>query len=405
MYAGIHEDLSTRLTPPSRKRTVSRGAHNKLVSRLPEIELKDISNDFDSMLHRLSLRVLPQLHLLVTDQPVRKRKRIVMLVPGLVAFGMYRLLKDILPLSEPLVLLALSASVCAITAVWSYRQGRGISLRESFQQDGVRLWIWLVGWIGVVYGMQLSLLVLAILQVFVGYDFLLHPEGPAMMAMIIPTTSVTRDAFEIGLVQRLMREGTTVPTFPNGEALREWIPRQSNMLMKWGGVTLLASVISSWAVFSIGFVTWQPILQSIVVPTVLGSIGMLAFFAGEASLKKDDGPRKPHTWSSCLWFWVWPSVTFALTYFLVLIGIFSYVLRVEQISQLGFMAIAAGTGLIMTGYSLYLGWRKTYEERLITIPENIQRCPFVMGMLQQSQSPESISTLAEVPVQHSNVVN
>ncbi len=27
MYGRIHEDLSTRLTPPSRKRTVFRGAH------------------------------------------------------------------------------------------------------------------------------------------------------------------------------------------------------------------------------------------------------------------------------------------------------------------------------------------------------------------------------------------
>ena len=136
------------------------------------------------MLHRLSLRVLPQLNLLVTDQPVRKRKRLVMLAPGLVAFGIYRLLKDVLPLSEPLVLLGLSGCVSALAAIWAYRQGRGLSLQESFQQDGLRQWIWVVGWIGVAYGMQLSLLVLAILQVFVGYDFLLHPEGPAMMAMI-----------------------------------------------------------------------------------------------------------------------------------------------------------------------------------------------------------------------------
>ncbi len=357
------------------------------------------------MLHRLSLRVLPQLHLLVTDQPVRKRKRLVMLVPGLVAFGIYRLLKDVLPLSEPLVLLALSGCVCALTAMWAYRQGRGLSVQESFQADGVWLWVWLVGWIGIVYGMQLSLLVLAILQVFVGYDFLLHPEGPAMMAMIIPTTSVTRDAFEIGIVQRLAREGTTVPTFPNGETLREWIPLQSTTLMKWGGLTLLAAILSSSAVFSVGAVAWQPILQSTVVPIVLGSIGMLAFFAGEASLRPEGGGRKPYTWWSSLVFWVWPSVTFALTYFLVLIGISSYVLRVEQISHLGFVMMAVGTGLIITGYSLYLGWRKSYEERLLTIPENIQRCPFVMGMLQQSKTPESIPSVADVSVQQSNVVN
>lgn len=345
------------------------------------------------MLHRLSLRVLPQLNLLVTDQPVRKRKRLVMLAPGLVAFGIYRLLKDVLTLSEPLVLLGLSGCVSALAAVWAYRQGRGISLQESFRQDGLRQWAWIVGWIGVAYGMQLSLLVLAILQVFVGYDFLIHPEGPAMMAMIIPCTSVTRDAFEIGVVQRLAREGTVVPTFPNGEALREWIPQQAAMVMKWGGMAIAGGILSSWMLFSLGSASWQPILQSALVPVLVASMSLLAFFAGEALYEQGTQRRKPHTWLSCLWFWIWPSLTFALTYFLVLIGLASYVFRIEQISQAGFLAIAGSTGLVMTLYSLYLGWRKSYEERLVTIPENIQRCPFVMGMLQQSKAPESVPSL------------
>lgn len=357
------------------------------------------------MLHRLSLRVLPQLNLLVTDLPVRKRKRLVMLAPGLVAFGIYRLLKDVLPLSEPLVLLGFSGCLSALAAIWAYRQGRGLSLQESFRQDGIQRWVWLVGWIGVAYGMQLSLLVLAILQVFVGYDFLLHPEGPAMMAIIIPCTSVTRDAFEIGLVQRLAHEGTVVPTFPNGEALRVWIPQQLPLVMKWGGLAIVGGILSSSMLFGLGFGPWQPILQSALVPVAVASISLLAFFAGEALFEQGEGRRKPHTWLSCLWFWLWPSLTFALTYFLVLIGLASYVLRIEQISQLGFVTMAASTGLLMTVYSVYLGWRKSYEERLVTIPENIQRCPFVMGMLQQSKSPESVPAMADMPVRHGDVVN
>jgi hypothetical protein len=194
-------------------------------------------------------------------------------------------------------------------------------------------------------------------------------------------------------VQRLAREGTVVPTFPNGEALREWIPQQLAMVMKWGGLAIGGGILSSWMLFGLGLGSWQPILQSIVVPVIVASISLLAFFAGEAAFEKGEGRRKSHTWLSCLWFWLWPSFTFALTYFLVLIGITSYVLRIEQISQLEFSAIAASTGLVMTLYSLYLGWRKSYEERLITIPENIQRCPFVMGMLQQTKSPESVPPL------------
>ena len=47
------------------------------------------------MLHRMALRVLPSLSLAVTEDAVRKQKRIVMFVPGVVAFGIYRLAKHI----------------------------------------------------------------------------------------------------------------------------------------------------------------------------------------------------------------------------------------------------------------------------------------------------------------------
>ena len=225
------------------------------------------------------------------------------------------------------------------------------------------------------------------------------------MAVIIPCTSVTRDAFEIGIVQRLSREGTVVPTFPNGDALREWIPQQVPVVMKWGGLAVCGGTLSSWILFGLGLDSWQPILQSILVPVVVASISLLAFFAGEARFERGEGRRKLHTWLSCLWFWLWPSLTFALTYFLVMIGLASYVFRIEQISRLGFVAMASSTGLVMALYSLYLGWRKSYEERLVTIPENIQRCPFVMGMLQQSKVTESVQPLAGVTVPPINVAN
>ncbi len=77
----------------------------------------------------------------------------------------------------------------------------------------------MAGWIGFVYGVQLSLLVLALLWL-VGYDYLKHPDGPAMMAIIIACTAVARDAFEIGHVRKMALMGRPFPTFPNGMALR-----------------------------------------------------------------------------------------------------------------------------------------------------------------------------------------
>ncbi len=357
------------------------------------------------MLHRLSLRVLPQLNALVTEPPVRKRKRLVMLAPGLVAFGIYHLLKPVLPLSDPIILLAFTGCLCMLTAIWSYRQGRGVSLTESWREDGAQQWVWLVGWIGLVYGIQLSLLVLAILQVFVAYDFLLHPEGPAMMATIISCTSVTRDTFEIGHVQRMRKQGVVVPTFPDGEALRKWIPQEVGSIVKWGALATTMGVAGSWLLFTVGPIELQPILQALFVPVMIASIGMKTFFRGESLYVQKTQEGQPRTWLSSLWFWMWPNLTFSATYFLVLMGIAAFVLRVQQIPQGGFMVIAASTAMLMALYTLFLGWRKSYEEQLVGIPESIQRCPFVMGMLQNSKSPEPLPSLADAKVGHGNLVN
>ena len=161
------------------------------------------------MLHRMALRVLPSLSLAVTENSVRKKKRIVMFVPGLVAFAVYRVAKLLLPLSEPIVLLAVSGLVSLVTALLAYRVGRATAWGKILREDGSRLLTWLGGWIGFVYGVQLSLLVLALLWL-VGYDYLKHPDGPAMMAIIISCTSVARDAFEIGHVRKVSPHGPSI---------------------------------------------------------------------------------------------------------------------------------------------------------------------------------------------------
>ena len=73
------------------------------------------------MLHRMALRVLPSLSLAVTEDAVRRQKRWVMFVPGLVAFGVYRLAKHVVPLTEPVVLLLVSGMVGLVTAMMAGR--------------------------------------------------------------------------------------------------------------------------------------------------------------------------------------------------------------------------------------------------------------------------------------------
>ena len=97
------------------------------------------------------------------------------------------------------------------------------------REDSRGLLTWMAGWIGFVYAVQLSLLVLALLWL-VGYDYLKHPDGPAMMAMIISCTAVARDAFEIGHVRKVSLMGRPCPTFPNGLALRSLLASHTTMV-------------------------------------------------------------------------------------------------------------------------------------------------------------------------------
>ncbi len=66
------------------------------------------------------------------------QKRIVMFVPGLIAFGVYRLAKHLVPITEPLVLLAVSSLVAMVTALLAYRVGRAASWSAIVRQDGLK---------------------------------------------------------------------------------------------------------------------------------------------------------------------------------------------------------------------------------------------------------------------------
>jgi len=199
----------------------------------------------------MALRVLPSLSLAVTEDSVRRKKRIVMFLPGLMAFGVYRLAKHLLPITDPLVLLAVSSVVALFPSLVAYWFGRAVLWFSIFRQDCGHLLGWLVGWIGAAYGIQLSLLVLTLFWIM-HYSYLQHPDGPAMMAIIISCTSVARDAFEIGHVRKLSVLGRPFPTFPDGEQLRLLVQRRNRPLGLWAvagvGIGAIASLCGVAAV-------------------------------------------------------------------------------------------------------------------------------------------------------------
>ncbi len=338
------------------------------------------------MLHRMALRVLPSLSLAVTEDAVRKKKRLVMFVPGLVAFGVYRVAKHVLPLTEPVVLLMISGMVGLVTALAAYRIGRGADWKAVRQEDGTKLLRWMAGWIGFVYGIQLSLLVLALLWL-VGYDYLKHPDGPAMMAIIISCTAVARDAFEIGHVRKMALLGRPFPTFPNGVPLRQLLASHSTRLVPWIGAGTAIGAVAASLGQVMGGEQAAALVQLCAVTTLGGALALCAFFGGlrpQAPWMPAMLEAKP---TELLKYWWWPGLAFASTYYLVAAGLVIFVLRQPGMPT----PFAATSGALVTGlmslYGYYLGYRRQIEEQQgLGLSSALLRCPFVMGILGKSTS-------------------
>lgn len=346
------------------------------------------------MLHRLALRVLPSLTLAVTEDSVRTRKRLVMFFPGLLAFAVYRAAKQGMSLADPITLLLLSGMVSLVTAICAYRVGRTLPFSRIVSADGARRIGWILVWIGFVYGVQLSLLVLALLWL-VGYDYAKHPDGPAMMAMIIPSTAVARDAFEIGHVRWLEAGGRPFVTFPDGAGLRTLLTRVTPALVGWIVVGAMSCVSLSVLTATVVSGDMAVLVQGAVVSMAAGTVGLLAFFAGQKNGEPWMAGLSATRWGELVKFWWWPGLAFASTYYLVLVGAGLYVLK-QPMSSIGLFAGVAGlVGGVMALYCYYLGHRRDIENRQPGgVPSALLRCPFVMGILGKSREPMAGTALS-----------
>lgn len=333
------------------------------------------------MLHRMALRVLPSLSLAVTEETVRKQKRIVMFVPGLIAFGVYRLVKHLVPIADPLVLLTVSSLVATVTSVLAYRVGRSASWSVIVRQDGARLLSWLAGWIGAVYGIQLSLLVLTLLWIM-NYDYLQHPDGPAMMAIIISCTAVARDAFEIGHVRKLSVLGRPFLTFPDGEQFRALAQRRAWQLAPWAAVGLGMGASASLAGAAIADAQGAALAQLLSVTVLGGGLALCAYFGGLYPSVPWVRTLRRTAPGELLKYWWWPGMAFASTYYLVAMGLLLFVARQPTIT-LGSAAMMGALATAMMGvYGFYLGDRRHVEdEQGPQLSSGMLRCPFVMGIL------------------------
>jgi hypothetical protein len=240
------------------------------------------------------------------------------------------------------------------------------------------------GWIGFVYAIQLSLLVLALLWL-VGYDYLKHPDGPAMMAIIISCTAVARDAFEIGHIRKVSLLGRPCPTFPNGLALRALVTTHLPTVAPW----ILSGLLIGAAAASLGAIVDNDLAATLVqvsaVTVIAGVLAVCAYFGGL---------RPPGAWmqglmetkvAELLKYWWWPGLAFASTYYLVVAGAVIFLLKLPRVPTAHAVSGGAFVTALMALYGFYLGHRRQVEERQgVSVSPSLLRCPFVMGILSKS---------------------
>ena len=176
------------------------------------------------------------------------------------------------------------------------------------------------GWIGAVYGVQLSLLVLALLWI-VGYNYLQHPDGPAMMAIIISSTAVARDAFEIGHVRKLAVLGRPFLTFPDGAALRTLVQSRPSQLAPWGLVGLGVGGVLGLSGHAIVDGQMAAVVQLLGITILGGGLALCAYFGGLRPSASWLETLKRTAPTELFKYWWWPGMAFASTYYLVVMGL------------------------------------------------------------------------------------
>ena len=220
-----------------------------------------------------------------------------------------------------------------------------------------------------------------------------------MMAIIIACTSVTRDAFEIGVVRQMEQWGQKMVTFPDGTAFRRWVQFEPVTLGRWVGLAVLIGIVSSLALTFSLEIGRNPIAQIILLSVILGSVALVTFFSSES--KSGDWWERAKGVGSfqSMRFWIWPCFTFAATYYLVQVGIVDFLVKSPLPNVLVHAGIAGTTAGLMTCYFFYLGRRKLFEgQSLDEVPENLQSCPFVMGILSKAGVVSDKGQLASAPI-------
>jgi hypothetical protein len=333
------------------------------------------------MLHRISLRVLPELALAVTEEGFRKRKRILMLFPGLLGFALYRGLHMAGWHGHIVALLFATGVFSTLVALVAYSYGRERRLIELVREDGGARLVWFGLRFGFFYALQLSLMVLALLKLF-SYGYTEHPDGPAMMAVIIAATSVSRDAFELGHLRLLQQQGRSFLICPDTKGFSAvlgghpslWRISVALAATAAGGAYLGLALAFPWVQTDLG--------QLLVIGLLAGAAGTVAYLQGLHPNLTLGQSFSQYSWGELSRFFLWPGVAFGWTYDLILLGVTSYLIPIPIRLLTWHIVVAASTAALLSLYCYYLGRYRLHEEKLkVTLALSMLRCPFILGIV------------------------
>ncbi len=277
-----------------------------------------------------------------------------MLFPGLLAYPLYRALYFADWHDDILALLVTAGLFSTVVAIVAYRYGRerrwGDLVREG---AGALMW---VGFrFGFLYAVQLTLMVLAILKlVFYGYTD--HPAGPAMMALIIASTSVGRDAFELGHLRLLREKGWLSLAWPDPKRFWAFL---ADRPAQWAVPVAVASTAAGFVYGGLAIAAPRAqtdLVHLLIIGFVAGISGTLAYVKGLQPAVPIRGSLSGYSWSELTRFFLWPGVTFGWTYGLILLGLTSYLLLEPNPPLPWRVFVAASTAGLISLYCYYLGW-------------------------------------------------
>lgn len=331
------------------------------------------------MLHRMKLRVVYRGALAAAGPAATREKWLIMAVAGLVAYVLYKVAALSAPIADARLLLLVSGLAAVPVAIVAYARGSGRPiLTVCREKTGLLSALSLR--VGALYACQLSLMVLALLDVVLGYGFLAHPAGTGVMAVLVSASAVARDSHEIGTLHKMT--GLDLPRWavPDGHGLAVLWGSHAAGLAWWLLAAACTGGLTAVLLSPLAGGRWGDLIVLGVTGGVVSLVGTRAYLAAQ----EQQGTRR-----EVALFLIWPAFTFFCTYLLILFGLARYVLRIGDV--LGHALIAASlcsaaAGLLALNCR-HLGVLKRQTQVAQTgqakVPEALLRCPFVLSLLKQ----------------------